>query len=190
MSLIVLLNHKLYNYVSTETLETNDNLEMNRFINRAIQDIFTTVDGLYEHIATTTLVELEDFLNTTDQIDRSVISRRLVSDIFNTRDYITDYRELNRSVVDNFTFQDFVQEVLKPAFLPEPFDLEQRVQFTYNGALCEGTIVEIHTDPIYQIAVEVDVCSNYSVLPEEDPRVLLDISKYEIHKIYNPQNYY
>lgn len=190
MSLTVLLNHKLYNYKILEHIPTTDEIVIGQVVSRIIYEVLHTIDFPYTHLSETFITELNEILETTDNIDRNVISQRLISDIFNTRDNIKINIGIHRMIVDNFNFNDFIHAILEPAFLPLPFDLEERVEFIYQNALCEGTIVEILEDPVYRIIVEVDSCSNYLVMPDDGNRVELDIQQYHIKKIRNNMENY
>ena len=53
--------------------------------------------------------------------------------------------------------------VLTP-YVPLPYYLGERVQFVYNGALCQGTIIELLYGATDRIVIEIDVSTNYRAL--------------------------
>jgi len=86
-------------------------------------------------------IEFSDFLLTVDTFDRQL--------------------ENYRAEVDTTSFVDTPNAL---AIYAPPYLVGDRVQFVYNGAVCQGTVIQLLYGPIERIVIDIDVASNYAAL--------------------------
>lgn len=84
---------------------------------------------------------------------------------FNISCNVRFYANSHTNTLANVNFVHYTIDTLASInFLVGPYYLTERVQFPYNGAFCQGTIIQIlHGNP-NQYVIEVDVANKYSSL--------------------------
>jgi hypothetical protein len=152
-------------------------------LHRALTDASHFHDSVHYHLIFARHLA-DTVIGSSDSVTREVDSTRTASDVFSFSDNahipivetvsLVEYLALDTSIsndevsrnvtyVRNLTDTTLCTDELS-VYIPPYWYLGERVQFTWNGAFCQGTVIQLLYGPTDKIVIEVDVCSDFTAL--------------------------